>query len=60
MIHVSHDGDDRGARQRFRGLGPAAVSSSVKASGSSRAAVTALWPISSTTIMAVVLVQRPG
>ena len=52
MVDVAHDGDDRRARQRLRRrLAP--TSSSVKASGSSSAAVTALWPISSTTIMAV-------
>ena len=52
MVDVAHDGDHRRARQRFGRL-VAPTSSSVKASGSSSLAASALWPISSTTIIAV-------
>ena len=52
VVDVAHDGDDRRARQRFarrRCRRPLRVN----ASGSSSLAATALWPISSTTIIAV-------
>ena len=52
MVDVAHDGDHRRARHRLGSVG-LRVSSSRKASGSSSLAAIALWPISSTTIIAV-------